>query len=164
MSEIIFQDSDGYTIESAEGSNLRIMGKNARTGAPSSVIVSIHSQPEVEPLPKQVRDQLAGAGVNTADYYWCRAAGWPMRRAAADAISGWYAERQAELRAEQTDELQKKFPQQFAEAQQTGKPVAIETWVTDRCMNRNSDECSFDNATTYILPSGTTKTTYRCCH
>ena len=53
--------------------------------------------------------------------------------------------------------------EKFDEAKKTQKPVVINSWITDEC-TRHSIDCSFDQATTYALPNGTTKTTYTCCH
>jgi hypothetical protein len=49
-------------------------------------------------------------------------------------------------------------------ARATGKPHILRTYVTDRCCNGNSDECSFDHATEYVLPDGSRTTEFRCCY
>lgn len=49
------------------------------------------------------------------------------------------------------------------QAQETGKPVVMYSYITSECMNGGHD-CSFDSATVYMLPDGTQKTTYTCCH
>lgn len=51
----------------------------------------------------------------------------------------------------------------FAEAAATGKKQVLDSWVTDEC-TENLSECSFDAATLWALPDGTTKTTYSHCH
>jgi hypothetical protein len=60
--------------------------------------------------------------------------------------------------------FQARYAAQIKEARRTGKPVVIETWMTDRCMNGNGDDCSFDHATQVMLPTGKLKVTYACCH
>ncbi len=50
-----------------------------------------------------------------------------------------------------------------AQAKKTGAPVILNTWTTDRCYNGGHD-CSFDHATKYINPDGSTSTTFSCCH
>lgn len=50
-----------------------------------------------------------------------------------------------------------------AEAERTGLPVVINSYITDQC-TRNSEDCSFDQATVYIRADGSTYTTYVCCH
>jgi len=52
----------------------------------------------------------------------------------------------------------------FAKARESGERQALETWVTEKCMNGNDQECSFDRATRWALPDGTSKTTYGCCY
>ncbi|MFZ4396945.1 MAG: hypothetical protein ACOYOU_15125 [Kiritimatiellia bacterium] len=52
----------------------------------------------------------------------------------------------------------------FARARETGDRQELGSWTTDRCMNRHSDECSFDIATAWAMPNGTEKTTYDCCY
>jgi len=49
-------------------------------------------------------------------------------------------------------------------ARESGQRQVLRTWMTDRCRNGNSDQCSFDNATEYVLPDGSHKTEYRCCY
>lgn len=55
------------------------------------------------------------------------------------------------------------FQSRLVEAQTLGKPVALESWMTDRCMKRHRD-CSFDSATRWVNPDGTEKVTYTCCY
>lgn len=75
------------------------------------------------------------------------------RRAAAEA---------AKLTAE--TERSREFADKLAEARRTGDRVVLSRWTTDRCMNGNGSECSFDSATKFVLPDGTTKTIYGCCY
>lgn len=49
------------------------------------------------------------------------------------------------------------------QAKETGEPVVMYSYITSECMNGGHD-CSFDSATVYMLPDGTQKTTYTCCH
>jgi hypothetical protein len=49
------------------------------------------------------------------------------------------------------------------EAQRTGKPQVINSWVTEDCTRRNVD-CSFDRAVQTIDGNGNRKTTYTCCY
>lgn len=52
----------------------------------------------------------------------------------------------------------------FAKARETGQRQVMDSWVTDRCMNRNEDDCSFDTAYQWAMPDGTTRVTYTCCY
>jgi len=70
--------------------------------------------------------------------------------------------REAKLR-EEAEQKAKAKEDAVAEAARTGKRVALRRWVTDRCHNGNDHDCSFDNATEWVLPDGTTKITYTCC-
>lgn len=45
----------------------------------------------------------------------------------------------------------------------TGTKQVLASWVTEDCMN-GGHECSFDQATRWAMPDGTTKITYTCCH
>lgn len=65
----------------------------------------------------------------------------------------------AEHRSEQGQEVEV-----TSRAKATGERQVLRTWMTDRCCNGNSDQCSFDNATEYVLPDGSHKTEYRCCY
>jgi len=58
----------------------------------------------------------------------------------------------------------REFAAKSEEARTTGKPVLLERWTTDRCMNGHSDECSFDTASRCVMPDGTTKISYTCCY
>lgn len=48
-------------------------------------------------------------------------------------------------------------------ARTTGEPQVLRTYVTDRCCNGNANECSFDQATEYVLPDGSRQTKFTCC-
>ena len=52
----------------------------------------------------------------------------------------------------------------FTKAMETGQRQVLKSWVTDRCMNRHDDDCSFDNAYQWAMPDGTTRITYTCCY
>lgn len=72
----------------------------------------------------------------------------------------------ARLEAEMKEEEERenaRVEECFRQAAESGQRVAIRKWTTTRCMNGNDDECSFDNATEWAMPDGTTKTTYVCC-
>jgi len=45
----------------------------------------------------------------------------------------------------------------------TGTRQVVSSWITEDCMN-GGHECSFDQATRWAMPDGTTKITYTCCH
>lgn len=45
----------------------------------------------------------------------------------------------------------------------TGVKQPLRTWITGECMNRSID-CSFDRACEYIMPDGSRKIEYVCCH
>lgn len=77
-------------------------------------------------------------------------------RAKADAAIA--AERQAREEQERRDR-----EAAFAKARETGERQPLRKWVTDRCMNGNDDDCSFDSAVEWAMPDGTAKTTYTCC-
>lgn len=72
------------------------------------------------------------------------------------------AAREAERKAAEEKE-NARVAECFRQAKETGKRVPIRKWTTGRCMNGNDNECSFDNATEWAMPDGTTKTTYACC-
>lgn len=67
-----------------------------------------------------------------------------------------------ESAAKATSDL--KISNAIAEARNTGLPVVVESWVTDRCMNGNDRDCSFDTAERTVDGSGKFKTMFRCCH
>jgi hypothetical protein len=71
---------------------------------------------------------------------------------------------EAEAKAVEKVAREAQLAAKFAEAGATGKPVAIGAWTTERCMNGNDSECSFDRATEYAMPDGSRKTTYTCCY
>ena len=49
-------------------------------------------------------------------------------------------------------------------ARTTGEKQLYRSWMTGGCRNGNSDQCSFDSASEYVLPDGSTMTTYQCCY
>ena len=70
----------------------------------------------------------------------------------------------AQKKAQAIENASKELENKFKEAKETGKGVKIRGWMTDRCYNRNSRECSFDTATEWAMPNGTKKVTYTCCY
>ncbi len=93
--------------------------------------------------------------------------GFRFDRAGYDRLAALATERQAERDTKEREHeaaATAKRSAVFAEAKRTGKRQPLSQWTTDRCMNRNHNECSFDNATEYALPNGTTKTEYICCY
>jgi hypothetical protein len=54
--------------------------------------------------------------------------------------------------------------EKFRQACEAKKPVLLDSWVTEKCMNGHDDECSFDRAGEYAMPDVTVKTTYTCCY
>ena len=69
----------------------------------------------------------------------------------------------AEINAKK-EAIEKHHAEAFARAKSSGEKQQIESWMTDRCMNHNSDECSFDRATRWAMPDGSHRTTYTCCY
>ncbi|MFA6679184.1 MAG: hypothetical protein WCR96_01685 [Candidatus Methanomethylophilaceae archaeon] len=64
----------------------------------------------------------------------------------------------------ETSENDAKEKAAFKEAKETGKPIVLRKWITDRCMNGNEkNECSFDSAIESAMPDGSKKTKYVCC-
>ena len=51
-----------------------------------------------------------------------------------------------------------------SEAKNTGQKQLINKWVTNKCMNHNDSDCSFDAAGEYVYPDGSRKTEYSCCY
>lgn len=58
---------------------------------------------------------------------------------------------------------EKRIADLTALARETGKRQLVATYMTSRCMNKSVD-CSFDHAETFILPDGTERTVFTCCH
>jgi len=52
----------------------------------------------------------------------------------------------------------------FAEATRSGKRQILDQWITDECTDPTEIDCSFDAATSWAMPDGSTKTTYQHCH
>lgn len=52
----------------------------------------------------------------------------------------------------------------FVKAKETNERQVLDSWITSKCTSREDIDCSFDNATTYALPDGTTKTEYIHCY
>jgi len=52
----------------------------------------------------------------------------------------------------------------FAKAKETNEPQILSSWITSECTSKDDIDCSFDQATTYAMPDGSTKTTYIHCH
>jgi len=84
-------------------------------------------------------------------------------RAEIDAIKAAQAEKERQAATAKADKIAKRTAA-FARARETGERQELGRWTTDCCMNRHSDECSFDNATAWAMPDGTEKTTYACCY
>ncbi|MCK4815587.1 hypothetical protein KA005_07450 [bacterium] len=74
-----------------------------------------------------------------------------------------HAEKERKAKEAKAKEKSLKLSAYQEQAKNTGEPVVMYSYVTSECMNGGHD-CSFDTATVYMLPSGTQKTTYTCCH
>ncbi len=83
-------------------------------------------------------------------------------KAAYEKAAAELAEKQAML-AEKKKKEQEKIDAALRMARETGKPVLLTIWQTDRCMNNHGDDCSCDNAYEYVMPDGSRKVEYHCC-
>lgn len=68
-------------------------------------------------------------------------------------------EKEAEVKAKR----KAKEEEVARKARITGVKQPLRKWTTNECMNRSID-CSFDAACEYIMPDGSRKTEYSCCH